>query len=67
MRVFIKYGGVMETGVHSAWATSQRSLRSRLLEDELFSGEEVPPGRRNSLREALEERDTGGEQRLVSH
>lgn len=61
MGIFIKYWGVVETEVRSAWGASQRSLLSRLLKDELFSGEEVSPGRQNSLSQALEERDSGEE------
>lgn len=46
---------------------SQRSLLSRLLQDEVFSSEEVPPGRQNSPSKDLGEGATGEVQRPVSH
>lgn len=46
---------------------SQRSLLSRLLQDEVFSSEEVHPGRQNSPSKDLGEGATGEVQRPVSH
>ena len=49
MEVFTKYSrGTVKTEIYSTLGASLKALLSRLLKEEVFSAEEIPPGRQKA-------------------
>lgn len=48
--------GIVKTEIYSTLGGSLKALLSRVLKEEVFSAEEIPPGRQNSLNKDPEEK-----------